>query len=104
MAPRTAQAGHASVCTVYSRHAGELCSLIHGIYYGDFSIPEPHANRPGNRRIGMMPDEFPLGARLQAARRAIGLTQTEVGRQMEMVTSTISAIEAGKRSVSGTEL
>jgi Zn-dependent peptidase ImmA (M78 family) len=45
-----------------------------------------------------------IGARLQTARRAMGLTQTEVGMQLEMVTSTVSAIEAGKRSVSGTEL
>jgi Zn-dependent peptidase ImmA (M78 family) len=51
-----------------------------------------------------MVDDAAIGARLQAARRAIGLTQTEVGKQMGMVTSTISAIEAGKRSVSGAEL
>ncbi len=52
----------------------------------------------------MMVDDAAIGARLQAARRAIGLTQTDVGKQMGMVTSTISAIEAGKRSVSGAEL
>jgi Zn-dependent peptidase ImmA (M78 family)/DNA-binding XRE family transcriptional regulator len=51
-----------------------------------------------------MVDDAALGARLQAARRAIGLTQTEVGKELGMVTSTISAIEAGKRSVSGPEL
>src|SRR4051812_88854 len=45
-----------------------------------------------------------IGARLQAARRALGLTQTDVGQRMEMVTSTVSAIEAGKRAVSGAEL
>lgn len=45
-----------------------------------------------------------IGARLQTARRALGLTQTEVGKQLGMVTSTISTIEAGKRSVSGAEL
>lgn len=51
-----------------------------------------------------MLDDTSIGARLQAGRRAMGLTQTEVGTLMDMVTSTISAIEAGKRSVSGTEL
>jgi Zn-dependent peptidase ImmA (M78 family) len=51
-----------------------------------------------------MVDDATIGARLQAARRAIGLTQSEVGKQVGMVTSTISAIEAGKRSVSGAEL
>src|SRR5262249_56637218 len=51
-----------------------------------------------------MVDDPPLGARLQAARRAIGLTQTEAGRQLGMVASTVSAIESGKRSVSGAEL
>lgn len=45
-----------------------------------------------------------IGARLQAARRALGFTQGEVGAQMKMATSTISAIEAGKRSVTGAEL
>jgi Zn-dependent peptidase ImmA (M78 family) len=51
-----------------------------------------------------MVDDAAIGARLQAARRAIGLTQTEVGSQLGMVTSTVSAIESGKRSVSGAEL
>lgn len=51
-----------------------------------------------------MLDNTAIGGRLQAARRAIGLTQTDVGSQVGMVTSTISAIEAGKRSVSGAEL
>ncbi len=49
-------------------------------------------------------DNATIGSRLQAARRALGLTQTEAGSKMGMVTSTISAIEAGKRSVTGTEL
>ena len=51
-----------------------------------------------------MVDDGAIGARLQEARRAIGLTQTEVGNRMGMVTSTISAIEAGKRPVGGAEL
>lgn len=45
-----------------------------------------------------------IGARLQVARRAIGFTQGEVGARMGMATSTVSAIEAGKRSVTGPEL
>jgi Zn-dependent peptidase ImmA (M78 family)/DNA-binding XRE family transcriptional regulator len=45
-----------------------------------------------------------IGERLQAARRALGLTQTAVAERMGMVTSTVSAIEAGKRSVTGEEL
>lgn len=49
-------------------------------------------------------DNETIGARLQAARRALGLTQTDVAENMDMVTSTVSAIEAGKRAVSGTEL
>src|SRR4051812_19178903 len=49
-------------------------------------------------------DNKSIGERLQAARRALGLTQTDVGKRMEMVTSTVSAIEAGKRAVSGAEL
>jgi Zn-dependent peptidase ImmA (M78 family)/transcriptional regulator with XRE-family HTH domain len=49
-------------------------------------------------------DNETIGARLQSARRALGLTQTDVGQSMKMVTSTVSAIEAGKRPVSGTEL
>src|SRR5438874_6766339 len=52
----------------------------------------------------MTVNDVTIGARLQAARRAMGFTQTDVGNQLGMVTSTISAIEAGKRSVSGTEL
>jgi transcriptional regulator with XRE-family HTH domain len=51
-----------------------------------------------------MVNDATIGTRLQAARRAMGLTQTEVGRELGMVTSTVSAIEAGKRSVSGAEL
>lgn len=51
-----------------------------------------------------MVDDAVIGSRLQAARRALGLTQGDVGRQMDMAISTISAIEAGKRSVSGPEL
>jgi Zn-dependent peptidase ImmA (M78 family) len=49
-------------------------------------------------------DNVTIGARLQAARRALGLTQTDVGQTMDMVTSTVSAIEAGKRAVTGAEL
>lgn len=49
-------------------------------------------------------DDRTIGARLQSARRALGLTQTDVGQTMEMVTSTVSAIEAGKRAVTGLEL
>lgn len=49
-------------------------------------------------------DNATIGARLQAARRALALTQTEVGKQMRMATSTISEIEAGKRGVTGPEL
>src|SRR5688572_10654992 len=45
-----------------------------------------------------------IGVRLHAARRALGLTQTDVGQSMDMVTSTVSAIEAGKRAVTGSEL
>jgi Zn-dependent peptidase ImmA (M78 family)/DNA-binding XRE family transcriptional regulator len=45
-----------------------------------------------------------IGARLQTARRAVDLTQTEVGKRVGMATSTVSAIEAGKRSVTGPEL
>lgn len=45
-----------------------------------------------------------IAQRLLEARRAIGLTQGQVGKQVGMATSTISAIEAGKRSVSGPEL
>jgi Zn-dependent peptidase ImmA (M78 family) len=45
-----------------------------------------------------------IGVRLQAARRSLGLTQTQVGEQMGMVTSTVSAVEAGKRAVTGAEL
>ena len=49
-------------------------------------------------------DNTTIGCRLRSARRTLGLTQTEAGGQMDMVTSTVSAIEAGKRSVTGTEL
>ncbi len=52
----------------------------------------------------MMVDDAVIGSRLQAARRALGLTQGDVGKQMGMATSTISAIESGKRSVSGPEI
>jgi Zn-dependent peptidase ImmA (M78 family) len=45
-----------------------------------------------------------IGSRLQAARRAMGLTQGDVGQKMGMATSTMSAIEAGKRGVTGAEL
>jgi len=51
-----------------------------------------------------MLDDATIGARLQTARKELGLTQGEVGQQIGMATSTISEIEAGKRSVSGTEL
>jgi Zn-dependent peptidase ImmA (M78 family) len=49
-------------------------------------------------------DDEAIGARLQAARRSLGLTQGDVGQKMDMVTSTVSAIEAGKRAVTGAEL
>ncbi len=49
-------------------------------------------------------DNATIGSRLRAARRTLGLTQTDAGRHMGMVTSTVSAIEAGKRSVTGSEL
>jgi Zn-dependent peptidase ImmA (M78 family) len=49
-------------------------------------------------------DDAAIGARLRAARRALGLTQTDVGSAMGMATSTVSAIESGKRSVTGAEL
>ena len=52
----------------------------------------------------MIVDDAVIGSRLQAAQRALGLTQGDVGKQMGMAISTISAIEAGKRSVSGPEL
>lgn len=52
----------------------------------------------------MAVDNAIIGSRLQAARRALGMTQTEVGKSMGMTTSTISAIESGKRSVTGGEL
>ena len=45
-----------------------------------------------------------IGSRLRTARRTLGLTQTDAGERMGMVTSTVSAIEAGKRSVTGLEL
>lgn len=49
-------------------------------------------------------DDVTIGARLQAARRTLGLTQGDVAQQMGMVTSTVSAIESGKRAVTGAEL
>ncbi len=49
-------------------------------------------------------DNATIGSHLRAARRTLGLTQTDAGRHMGMVTSTVSAIEAGKRSVTGSEL
>jgi Zn-dependent peptidase ImmA (M78 family)/transcriptional regulator with XRE-family HTH domain len=52
----------------------------------------------------MMLDDVTIGARLQTARKELGLTQGEVGKQMGMAISTVSEIEAGKRSVTGTEL
>ena len=48
-------------------------------------------------------DNATIGSHLRAARRTLGLTQTDAGRHMGMVTSTVSAIEAGKRSVTGSE-
>lgn len=51
-----------------------------------------------------MIDDVSIGARLQMARKELGLTQSEAGKQMGMATSTISEIEAGKRSVTGAEL
>src|SRR5215216_3369372 len=52
----------------------------------------------------MSVDNATIGTRLQTARRALGLTQTEAAHRLDMVTSTISAIEAGKRAVTGPEL
>lgn len=49
-------------------------------------------------------DDETIGTRLQAARRILGLTQGDVGQKMGMATSTVSAIEAGKRAVTGAEL
>lgn len=49
-------------------------------------------------------DNVTLGARLQHARHALGLTQGQVGENMGLAISTISEIEAGKRAVSGHEL
>src|SRR5947209_276484 len=49
-------------------------------------------------------DDRSIGARLQVSRKALGLTQSDVGEKMDMVTSTVSAIEAGKRAVTGAEL
>ena len=40
-------------------------------------------------------DDETIGARLQAASRVLGWTQTAVAVRMGMVTSTMSAIEAG---------
>ncbi|MGH2459584.1 MAG: helix-turn-helix domain-containing protein [Chloroflexota bacterium] len=51
-----------------------------------------------------MLDDVTIGARLQTARKELGLTQGEVGKRIGMATSTISDIEAGKRSVTGAEL
>ena len=52
----------------------------------------------------MSVDNTTIGSRLRTARRTLGLTQTDAGGRMGMVTSTVSAIEAGKRSVTGSEL
>ena len=52
----------------------------------------------------MSVDNVTIGSRLRAARRTLGFTQTDAGGRMGMVTSTVSAIEAGKRSVTGSEL
>ncbi len=49
-------------------------------------------------------DNATIGSRLRAARRTLVLTQTDAGSHMGMVTSTVSAIEAGKRSATGSEL
>ena len=49
-------------------------------------------------------DNATIGSRLRTARRTLGLNQTDAGGRMGMVTSTVSAIEAGKRSVTGSEL
>ena len=45
-----------------------------------------------------------LGARLQDARRAAGLTQQAVADQMEMARTTVVAIEKGERRVAAPEL
>jgi len=51
-----------------------------------------------------MLDDTTIGERLQAARRAIGLTQGAAGKHLGLAISTVSEIEAGKRPVAGTEL
>jgi Zn-dependent peptidase ImmA (M78 family)/DNA-binding transcriptional regulator YiaG len=61
-------------------------------------------NAPASKDIHTLATNELIGARIQAARRALGLTQTDVAKRMDMVTSTVSAIEAGKRAVTGAEL
>ena len=52
----------------------------------------------------MILDDATIGLRLQLARKELGLTQGDVGKQLRLATTTVSEIEAGKRSVSGPEL
>lgn len=49
-------------------------------------------------------EEERLGRRLKEAREFLGLSQESVATAMALPRATISAIEAGKRKVSGTEL
>ncbi len=49
-------------------------------------------------------EEERLGRRLKEAREFLGLSQESVAAAMELPRATISAIEAGKRKVGGTEL
>lgn len=49
-------------------------------------------------------EEERLGRRLKEAREFLGLSQESVATAMDLPRATISAIEAGKRKVSGTEL
>ncbi|MGI8552891.1 MAG: helix-turn-helix domain-containing protein, partial [Dehalococcoidia bacterium] len=49
-------------------------------------------------------DPHELGRRLQGARRARGLTQQQVGEQLAIARTTVTAIEKGERRVQPTEL
>lgn len=49
-------------------------------------------------------DEVKLGRRLKEAREFLGLSQESVSAAMNLPRATISALEGGKRKVSGVEL
>ncbi len=49
-------------------------------------------------------DKATIGSRIKAAREIAGLTQSEVGRNLDIPQSAVALIEAGRRSVTGTEL